>query len=78
MKTAIDLDEELIKKAMVLAGTSTKKETIKLALEELIKSRQHQKIKEWAGSGMLDMSLKELKSMRKRRQKEHKTTAARR
>jgi len=71
MKTVIDIDEELIKKAMALAGTKTKKETVRIALEELIKAKQRQRLKEMAGSGIVDISLQELKAIRKKRQKRH-------
>ena len=71
MKTLIDIDEGLMKKAMDSAGTATKKETIKIALEELIKLRLRQRLKDMAGSEILDISLKDLKEMRHRRAKKH-------
>ena len=72
-KTLVDIDEAVLKEAMGVAGASSKKETIMLALEELIKSRLRQKIKSKMGSGILSMNLSDLRKMRQRRQKTHKT-----
>lgn len=73
MKTLVDIDEELIKKAMELSGTRTKKETIHIALEELIKERQRVRLKKLAGSGIVDMTTKELLTLRTKRQRKHKS-----
>ena len=71
MKTLLDIDDDLMKKAMSSAGTTTKKETIRIALEELIKLRMRQRLKDLAGKEILDISLKDLKEMRHRRTKKH-------
>lgn len=71
MKTIIDIDKNLIEKAMKVSGTGTKKETIKIALEELIKLKLRRRLKQMAGSGILDISLEELKAIRARRTKKH-------
>ena len=71
MKTLIDIDKDLIKKAMDSAGTATKKETIKIALEQLIKLKMREKLKDMAGSEVLDISLKDLKTLRHKRTKTH-------
>lgn len=44
MRTNIEIDDSLIAKAMHLANTRTKKETITLAIEELIRSLERKKI----------------------------------
>lgn len=75
MKTLIDIDESLIKRAKNSAGTATKKETIKMALEELIRLRMRQRLKDMAGSGILAISLKDLKNMRQKRAKKHNISA---
>lgn len=69
MKTLVDIDDNLIKQAMEIVCVRTKKETVQIALEELIKTRQRQKLKAMAGSGTLSMSLTELKELRHRRKK---------
>ncbi len=72
MKTLVDIDEALMKEAMGVSGAATKKETISLALEELIRGRLRQQLKSSAGSGMLCTTLSDLKKIRHRRQKIHK------
>ena len=69
MRTLVDINENVLKEAMEVSETTTKKETITLALEELIKSRLRQKIKNMAGSGIIGTSLSDLKRLRQRRTK---------
>lgn len=76
MRTLIDIDSTILKEAMKITGTSTKKEAVKLALEELIKAKLRQKLKEMAGSGAVSMSLAELKKLRSQRAKFHKSLAS--
>ena len=66
MRTLIDIDETLLKKAIALTHASTKKEVVRLAMEELIHSRLRQKLKEMAGSGAIDMTLEKLKMIRRK------------
>ena len=73
MRTLVDINEKVLKEAMEVSETTTKKETITLALEELIKSRLRQKLKGMAGSGMIGTSLSELRRLRQRREKSHKS-----
>ena len=67
MKVLIDIDKDLLRRAMSLAGTRTRKETINLALERFIKARLRDELKGMAGSGAVDMSLAELKKLRHKR-----------
>ena len=76
MKTLVDINENVLKEAMDLSETSTKKETITLALEELIKSRLRQRLKGMAGSGIIETGLSDLKGLRQRRKKAHKALRA--
>jgi len=66
MRTLVDIDDATLKEAMTLTNLKTKKETINLALKDLVKFRLRQKLKEMAGSGALDMALDELKELRKK------------
>jgi len=43
MRTLVDISEDVLKEAMEVSEKATKKETIMLALEELIKSRLRQR-----------------------------------
>jgi len=76
MKTLVDINENVLKEAMEVSEAVTKKETITLALEELIRSRLRQRLKGMAGSGMIETSLSDLKSLRQRRTKVHKGLVA--
>ena len=67
MKTLMDIDEDILKKAMKISGVRTRKETIKMAIEEFIKARLREQLKGMAGSGAVDMSLVELKKLRHQR-----------
>ena len=66
-KTLVDLDPDLLRKAMDLSRAPTKKETIRLALEELVRARQRQALKRMAGSGTLELTLSELRRIRRRK-----------
>ena len=79
MRTLVDINENVLKEAMEVSETTTKKETITLALEELIKSRLRQRLKSMAGcgiSGIIGTGLSDLKSLRQRREKAHKVLRA--
>jgi Arc/MetJ family transcription regulator len=72
VKTLIDIDEDVLKKAMKISGTRTKKETVNRALEELIKAQLRSQLKEMAGSGAVTSSREELRKLRKKREIVHK------
>jgi Arc/MetJ family transcription regulator len=44
MRTNIDIDDELMAKAMKAAGTKTKKETVEEGLKELVRKGDMQKL----------------------------------
>ena len=72
MKTLIDIREDILREAMEVSDAKTKKEVVTIALEELIKSRLRQKLKQLAGSGILETKLSDLKKMRQRRDRGHR------
>ncbi|MGB7205051.1 MAG: type II toxin-antitoxin system VapB family antitoxin [Anderseniella sp.] len=49
MRTNINIDDELMAKAMKAAGTKTKKETVEEGLKALVKRGSQRKIKEAFG-----------------------------
>lgn len=49
MRTNIDIDDELMKKALALSGLRTKKAVVEEALKLLIRLRDQRKILELAG-----------------------------
>lgn len=73
MRTLVDINENVLKEAMEVSEKTTKKETITLALEELIKLRFRQKLKSMAGSGIVETGLSDLKRLRQRREKGHRS-----
>lgn len=76
MRTLVDIDEEILKEAMEVSEANTKKETITLALEELIRSRLRQKLKSMTGSGIIEIGLSDLKRLRGMRNKDHRRLRA--
>ena len=52
MRTNIELDDVLVKRAMKITNTSTKKAVIHKALEELIKSNTRKGILKFMDSGI--------------------------
>jgi Arc/MetJ family transcription regulator len=71
MRTLIDINDTLMKEAMEVSGTTTKKDTVEIALQELIKLRLREALKAMAGKEPLDLSLKGLKAVRRSRSKKH-------
>ena len=72
MKTLVDINEDVLRKAMELSEAETKKEVITFALEELIRSKLRERLKQSAGSGMIETRLADLKRIRHRREKVHR------
>ena len=64
MRTNVELDDVLVKKAMELTKIPTKKELLNKALEELIKSNERGKMIKFIDSGVWKGDLKEMRSMR--------------
>jgi Arc/MetJ family transcription regulator len=64
MRTNVDLDDALVKKAMKLTKSATKKALLNKALEELIKSNTRKSILEYMDSGIWEGNLKETRAMR--------------
>jgi Arc/MetJ family transcription regulator len=61
MRTNIDIDDELLDKAMRLAGTTTKKSTVEKALELLILSYEQRKVLELYGTVKWEGDLAEMR-----------------
>ena len=64
MRTNVELDDILVKKAMALTKISTKRALIHKALEELIKSNTRKGMLEYFDSGIWEGNLKEMRTMR--------------
>ena len=72
MKNLVDIDEQLLEKAMKITNARTKKETIHNALQELVRSQLREELISLKGSNILDLTLEELKELRQKRTKKHK------
>ena len=64
MRTNIDLDDVLVKKAMNITRITTKKALINKALEELIKSNARKEMLKYIDSGVWEGNLKEMRTTR--------------
>jgi Arc/MetJ family transcription regulator len=64
MRTNIELDDTLVKKAMDLTQITTKKALINKALEELIKSNTRKGMLKFMDSGIWKGDLKKMREMR--------------
>ena len=64
MRTNVELDDVLVKKAMKITKISTKKALINKALEELIKSNSRKGMLEYIDSSVWEGSLIEMRIMR--------------
>ena len=64
MRTNVELDDVLVKKAMELTKIPTKKALLNKALEELIKSNERRKMIKFIDSGVWKGDLGEMRSMR--------------
>jgi Arc/MetJ family transcription regulator len=64
MRSTLEIDEKLIKKAMKLSGAKTKKEVVNLSLETLIRLKHRDNLKKKLGRFPLDITLSDLEKMR--------------
>lgn len=64
MRTTIDIDEKLLKEAMVLTGAKTKKDLIHLSLGELIRQKRSERLIRKLGRFQLSLTLSDLEKMR--------------
>jgi Arc/MetJ family transcription regulator len=64
MRTNVELDDVLVKKAMKITQISTKKALINKALEELIKSNSRKGMLDYIDSSVWEGNLKEMRTMR--------------
>jgi len=64
MRTNVELDDVLVKKAMELTKISTKKALLNKALEELVKSGIRQEMLKYMDSGIWEGNLEEMRATR--------------
>ncbi len=64
MRTNIDIDSKLMEEAMRVACTKTKKETVEVALNELIADRKRKNILQYRGKLTWSGDLEEIRKTR--------------
>ncbi|MGY4707807.1 type II toxin-antitoxin system VapB family antitoxin [Candidatus Bipolaricaulota sp. J31] len=64
MRTTVEIDEELLEEARRLLGTRTKRETIRRALEEVIRERRKELLRRKLGNTEMSIDLEELERLR--------------
>lgn len=64
MRTNVELDDVLVKKAMKITRIPTKKALIHKALEELVESNKRKEMLKYIDSGIWDGNLNEMRTMR--------------
>lgn len=67
MKTTVVIDDDLLKEAMKITGSKTKRETIEIGLRELVRRKNLEAFKEELGTYDIGLSLKELEVRRRDR-----------
>jgi Arc/MetJ family transcription regulator len=63
-RTTLDLDEALVAETQRASGAPTKTAAIEEAMREFVNSRRRQKLLEFVGSGVLEMTPDELRELR--------------
>ncbi len=64
MRITIDLDDDLLREAMNLLGERTKRAAIQRSLEELIRQKRRERLREKLGKLDLELTLSDLDRMR--------------
>ena len=64
VRTNIDIDDELLAEAQVIARTSTKRDTVHFALREVVRRRSRRRVLELQGRVPWDGNLDELRDGR--------------
>ena len=67
MRTTVDVDDKLMEEALSITHAGTKKAVIEQALRELVNAHKREALIAMIGSGVIDMTLEELKELRRSR-----------
>jgi Arc/MetJ family transcription regulator len=65
MKTTLEIDEKLVKEAMKATGQETMKDTIEVALKEIVARKKRERLAKLIGTMNLNLTLKDLQRTRK-------------
>jgi Arc/MetJ family transcription regulator len=64
MRTVPELDEKLLQEAMTVTGVKKKRQLLELALQEMIRHRRIERLRQRLGKTQLTMTVEDLKQMR--------------
>jgi Arc/MetJ family transcription regulator len=66
-RTTVDLNDALVEEALAITEAPSKKAVIEQALQELVDAHKREQLIARIGSGDIDMTLEELKALRRSR-----------
>ena len=64
MRTTVEIQDDLLREAMIITGATKKRECIELALQEVIRQRRIERLIQRLGKTRLSMTLEDLQRMR--------------
>lgn len=64
MRTTLDLEEDLLREAMQLLGTRTKREAVQQALRALVAQKRQERLRAKLGQMDLNLTTEQLEKMR--------------
>ena len=64
MRTVTELDEKLLQEAMTVTGVTKRRQLLEIALQEMIRHRRIERLRQRLGKTQLAMTVEELKRMR--------------
>lgn len=64
MRTVTELDEKLLQEAMTLTGVKKQRQLLELALQEMIRHRRIERLRQRLGKTSLTMTAEDLKRLR--------------
>jgi Arc/MetJ family transcription regulator len=64
MRTVTELDEKLLQEAMAVTGVKKKRQLLEIALQEMIRHRRIERLRQRLGKTQLTMTAEDLKRMR--------------
>jgi len=64
MRTTVELDEKLLQDAMAATGAKKKRQTLELALREIVRQRRLERLRQRLGKTPLTITLEDLQQMR--------------
>jgi len=64
MRTTVELDEKLLQDAMAATGAKKKRQTLELALREIVRQRRLERLRQRLGKTPLTITLEDLQQIR--------------